>query len=163
MSNRKVFLQGVSSGILVKVGTALLSIVMVPFYINYFGNSSYGSYIVLTTVFALATLINLGVPSAISIIGAQSHTTIKVTHLFQTTFLKYIIYLVSISIILVVLLSVYQDYVFDELLKLTFDIHNVYVIVLIVFASAFSAYVQSLFFALHKLHISNIIMGVTSL
>lgn len=163
MNEKKVFLQGLSSGMFVKLSSAILSFLIIPIYINYFGNNDYGSIIVLTTAISIASIINIGLPSAIATIGAQSFTYTKVYYLFKSTFFSYIIYLFLCLLLLTFLFGHFNTFIFDSLLKSSLTINHPIFLALIIIASAISAYIQSLFTALHKLHLSNVIQGFATL
>lgn len=163
MNDKKIFLQGFSSGLLIKVGSAILSFLIIPIYINYFGNDDYGSIIVLTTAITIMSIIHLGLPNAIATIGAQSFTHQKVYDLFKRTFLPYIVYLLLCLIILTFILEQFNILVFSNMLKISFTLDHVFFLVLIIIASVLNSYIYSLFIALHKLHLSNFIQGLTTL
>lgn len=163
MNDKKTFLQGFGSGLFIKLGSAILSFLIIPIYIQYFGTNDYGSIIVLTTAITLTSILNLGLPNAIATIGAQSFTYQKVYYLFKTTFFRYIIYLFLCFLLLTFIFNQFNAFIFHSLLKSSFTLDHSFFLISLILATALTSYIFSLFIALHKLHLSNLMQGFATL
>lgn len=160
---KKIFLRGLLSGLVVKVLSMVILFFSIPLFINYFGTENYGSLVTVTAFTSFLSLLNLGVPSAISTIGMQLAKEQKVNKLFQFTFAAYLAYTTILLVILFLVGSFFSDFIENNILKVSFTLPIYFLAILYICSNSILAYMQAIYSALHEIHIANIYAGLLTL
>ncbi len=160
---KKVFMRGLVSGLVVKILSMVILFFSIPLFIKYFGTESYGSLVTVTAFTSFLSLLNLGVPNAISTIGMQLARESKVNKLFNFTFPTYLAYTAIVLVILFLLGMLFRHYIENNILKVPFSLPIYFLAILYVCSNSILAYMQAIYSALHKIDIANIYAGILTL
>src|SRR5579859_5509378 len=96
--DRGTFLSGVSSGTISTIVALAASALSVRLSVMYFGAAGYGTIVAISSLTGLLVLLNLGLPSALAIIGAQVHEPPAVSLLLRRTSVAYFPYVMVLTL-----------------------------------------------------------------
>ncbi|HEY9076128.1 MAG TPA: hypothetical protein VIO61_06270 [Anaerolineaceae bacterium] len=152
------FLFGAGSTFITRAILLSIGFFATPLYIRYFGSDQYGVILAITSLLMLTNLLSLGIPSAMSTIGAQVYTPAKVACLLRRVVWFYLLYLGS----LLVLLLVFQKNIISTIHQLFLpqtSLEGVYPALLwaliLLISNTFSALFLAAFPALHRVDLWN--------
>lgn len=152
------FLFGAGSTFITRAILMSLGFFATPLYIRYFGSNQYGVILAITSLLMLTNLLSLGIPSAMSTIGAQVYTPAKVAYLLRRVVWVYLLYLGILLVSLLLFQKSIISAIHQSILPQT-SLDEIYPALLwaliLLISNTFSALFLSTFPALHRVDIWN--------
>lgn len=159
---KKMLIRGVVSGLLLKSLSMVVFLLSTPFFIKYFGTADYGLLVAITALSSILSLLHLGIPSAVSVIGMQMAAGSKVNRLFNKLFSAYVVYTAAVLALMIFVGYLYPG-LLEKLLKTKLSLPVTFLGMLFVCSNSVASLMQATYTALHKVHYANLQAGISSI